>query len=37
MIALLAVQNSYWNPRKLEYEHIAELIRRAREGEAPNL
>ena len=35
--ALLAIQNPYWNPRKLEYEPILELIRRAWVGEAPTL
>jgi maleylacetate reductase len=35
--ALLAIQNPYWNPRKLEYEPILELIRRAWAGEAPTL
>jgi hypothetical protein len=35
MIALLAVQNPYWHSRKLEYEPIAELIRRAWEGRLP--
>jgi maleylacetate reductase len=35
--ALLAIQNPYWNPRKLDYEPILELIRRAWAGEAPTL
>ena len=35
--ALLAIQNPYWNPRKLEYEPILELARRAWMGEAPTL
>jgi maleylacetate reductase len=34
--ALLAIQNPYWNPRKLDSEPILELIRRAWAGEAPN-
>jgi alcohol dehydrogenase class IV len=34
--ALLAIQNPYWNPRKLEYQAIRELIRRAWAGEAPS-
>jgi maleylacetate reductase len=34
--AVLAVQNPYWNPRKLELEPIRELIRRAWAGEPPS-
>ena len=34
--ALLAIQNPYWNPRKLEYQPVYELIRRAWAGEAPD-
>jgi hypothetical protein len=33
--ALLATQNPYWNPRKLELHAIHELIRRAWTGEPP--
>jgi len=33
--ALLATQNPYWNPRKLELHAIHELIRRAWAGEPP--
>jgi maleylacetate reductase len=33
--ALLAMQNPYWNPRKLELHAIHELIRRAWAGEPP--
>jgi alcohol dehydrogenase class IV len=35
--ALLATQNPYWNPRKLEIQSIEELIRRAWAGEPPLL
>jgi alcohol dehydrogenase class IV len=34
--AHLAIQNPYWNPRKLEYQPILDLIRRAWAGEAPS-
>jgi maleylacetate reductase len=34
-VALLAVENPYWNPRNLEHQPILELIRRAWAGEAP--
>lgn len=34
--ALLAIRNPYWNPRKLEYQLVYELIRRAWAGEAPD-
>ena len=33
--ARLAIQNPYWNPRKLEYQPVYEVIRRAWAGEAP--
>jgi alcohol dehydrogenase class IV len=33
--AVLATQNPYWNPRKLELEPIRELLRRAWAGEPP--
>ncbi len=33
--ALLATQNPYWNPRKLELQPIRELLRRAWMGEPP--
>ena len=34
-VALLAMQNPYWNPRKFELHAIHELIRRAWAGEPP--
>jgi maleylacetate reductase len=35
--ALLATQNPYWNPRKLETQGISEMIRRAWAGEPPRV
>lgn len=33
--ALLATQNPYWNPRKLEAQAIRDMLRRAWAGELP--
>jgi maleylacetate reductase len=35
--AVLATQNPYWNPRKLETQRISEMIRRAWAGEPPRV